>query len=619
MFDLTSYATPTGGTFSGSGVTSSKNFTPSAVAADASTNVTYTYTDGNNCTNTAILPIMVYGAPIVTVNPVPAVCIGSAAFDLKQYVSPNTGTFTGDHITGTSFDPQVDGSYSITYIVSENGCSTEEQVSVKVNALPIVSLFVNPVECVNTGVASFVASPASGALWIDNNTATEINTNDLTAGNYTISYSYTNPTTGCSDSVFEAMEIREIAPPAVQDKSVVITSTDLTITANGNGGTLVWTDENSVKTTAASISHPSSTVAGSWQYCVTETDGTCTSEPACMTFSVVDCPTPAPTVSPLTATICEQEPMQTFTVTATGDVSWYYEGTKVSTDASFTPSFTDAGTYTWMVTDYASGCEGVPIEVTLIINQKPVIAITNTDKDFCVYDSQVAIETTTDIVGGTFSYSGETVSGGNFNPANEPRKISYNYYGGLETADGCTDQATAEFVVHTVKALTVTSPITQLEIDYETVLSVTPDASNTVKWYDACDTKTLLSIGNSFNTGLTGLASENFGVTQTDSYGCESECATIQVNRISCPTPAPTINITYDEICATEAVPTYTATGTGTINWYNGTTLLHHENDLTPTDVEGIAGTYTWTVTQTSTGENACEGVAATVTLKIHT
>ncbi len=619
MFDLTSYAAPTGGTFSGSGVTSSKNFTPSAVTAGVSTNVIYTYTDGNNCKNIATLPIMVYAAPVVTVNPVPAVCIGSAAFDLKQYVSPNTGTFVGDHMTGTSFDPQVDGSYSITYTVLENGCSTDKQVSVKVNELPTVDLTVNPVECVNTGVASFVASPAGGTLWIDNNTATEINTNNLSAGNYTISYSYKNPTTGCSDSVSEAMGIREIAMPTVQDKSVVMTSTDLSITATGNGGVLVWTDENGVKTTAASITHPSSAVAGSWQYCVTETDGTCTSDPACMTFSVVDCPTPAPTVTPLTATICEQDPMQTFTVTATGNVSWYYNGTKVSTDVSFTPSYTDAGTYKWLVTDYASGCEGVPTEVTLVINQKPEITITNTDKDFCVNDSQVAIKTTTDIAGGTFNYSGETVSGGNFNPANattknSPITITVNY----QTAEGCTDQTTAAFVVHTVNALTVTSPITQLESDYETVLNVTPIGTNTVKWYDACDTKNQLGTGNSFSTGLTGLASENFGVTQTDSYGCESECATIQVNRISCPTPAPTVNISYDEICATETVPTFTASGAGTINWYNGTTLLQHENDFTPTAVEGKAGTYTWTVTQTSTGENACEGVAATVTLKIH-
>lgn len=640
-FDLSAFATPSGGKFIGEGVSQNTKFNPTAVTAGTSATIIYTYTDENSCSNSQSFNINVIARPEVTFTTPNAMCIGGDAVDFKQYVTPNTGSFAGDHISGTEFNPEEVGNFDITYTVTASGCSTDVVKSAKVNKLPEITLSANAVECVNTGEITPTLSPAGGTLTIDDVTATAINTNTLSVGNHTLNYTYVDAN-NCSNSKSQSIEIRKIEKPVVSDKSIVTTSTDLSITATGNGGTLVWTDSNGKKTTANSISHPNSDVAGEWEYCVTETDGTCTSEPACMTFTVINCPTPAPTVTVsdtvhvldnvadvLMTEVCTSDEIPTFFVSSlTGANLTWYNGTSVVTTG--TPeAFMDAtvkgipGTYYWNVTQTTTGengCEGVATRVGVVVNPNPVISISNTKADFCDYDGDVTLETTTDITGGTFLFSGEAVSDNTFAPADATTigsviTITASY----EAPTGCKATATKDFTVHHVNPLSVTSPVTQLATDYETVLKVTPDGTNKVTWYDACDTKNKITTGSSYSTGLVGERSEDYGVTQTDKFGCESECATIQVNRIKCPTPAPTVAIADFEICATDEVPTFEASGEGSIfSWYENGALVSNNAGFAPTDIQGKAGSYSWTVTQTTTGENGCEGVATPVTLKIN-
>ena len=67
-------------------------------------------------------------------------------------------------------------------------------------------------------------------------------------------------------------------------------------------------------------------------------------------------------------------------------------------------------------------------------------------------------------------------------------------------------------------------------------------------------------------------------------------------------------------------MPTFYVSGeTGaTFSWYENGTLISNDAEFTPTSIQGTAGSYSWTVTQTTTGTNGCEGVAAPVTLKIN-
>lgn len=135
---------PGGGTYLGTGVTVSPTFNP-ATAGAGDHFITYTYTNGSGCTTSA--------ADTMTVNPLPTVtlvlgdnaaCIDEAAFALGGG-SPLGGTYSGNGVSGGSFDPANpggSGAKTITYTYTDpsTGCSDFETATLTVNDLPIVSL-----------------------------------------------------------------------------------------------------------------------------------------------------------------------------------------------------------------------------------------------------------------------------------------------------------------------------------------------------------------------------------------------------------------------------------------------------------------------------------------------
>ncbi len=647
--DLSFYAEPIAGTFAGSGVTQNILFNPAAVTAGTTATLTYTYVDGKNCSKTQDFSINVVARPQVTFSDVPSLCVGGEKHDLLQYVTPTTGTFSGEYVDGTDFNPTINGSHKVSYTVESNGCSTTVEKTIVVNELPVLTLETNDVACVNTGNVTPQLFPAGGTFKIDDEVATAINTETLAIGNHTLLYEYKDPSTKCENSLSKPLEIRKIESPVVADKTVVIGSADLTITATGNGGTLEWTDkQNGSKTTAPSISNPTSDYAGEWEYCVTESDGTCTSEPACMKFTVIWCPAQAPHVTVsgayvnerwadvLYTEICASDEVPIFHVTGIEDgatINWYDGRTGGYVNPADPQAYQNnaikgkPGEYSMSVsqtTTGENGCTSIPTSVIVNIHENPQISINNDQLHFCDYDDRVKIEVSSGVYEGEFTFSGEAVVDGYFYPSlaetiGSAIPITVEFTDNSEI--GCSTSESSRFYVHHVEPLTVQSPITQLESDYETVLSVTPDGNNKAVWYDDCgDGKSQLFVGSTYQTGLVGMNSENYGVTQRDRYGCESECAIIQVDRIKCPTPAPTVYVDQDQICATDEIPTFTASGLDDVEftWYENGEIVGFDKTFTPSSLKGKAGEYTWMVTQTTTGANGCEGVGAPATLKIH-
>ncbi len=130
---------PAGGTFSGPGI-SGNAFDPAVAGAGGPYVITYTYTDGNGCTNST--------SQSVTVNALPG---GSGSFNglastycttdapVNLTGNPTTGTFSGPGITdngnGTAiFNPATAGvgTHSISYTFSNGFCSNTATASVTV-------------------------------------------------------------------------------------------------------------------------------------------------------------------------------------------------------------------------------------------------------------------------------------------------------------------------------------------------------------------------------------------------------------------------------------------------------------------------------------------------------
>ncbi len=131
-FSLTG-ASPPGGTWSGSGV-SSGSF-DAAVAGTGTHTISYSYTDGNGCSSTQSTSITVHANPVVSVSGFSAVCNNGGLVVLSGG-SPAGGVWSGTAVNNGNFDPMIagPGTHTMTYTYSDgNGCTGSAAASITVN------------------------------------------------------------------------------------------------------------------------------------------------------------------------------------------------------------------------------------------------------------------------------------------------------------------------------------------------------------------------------------------------------------------------------------------------------------------------------------------------------
>ena len=143
---------PTGGTYSGSGVTDDGNgmtytFDPAVAGIGAST-ITYSYTDAKGCDGSASDDTEVFDLPIVAFTAPADLIIDAGVQAGLSGGSPTGGTYSGSGITDDgngmtyTFDPAVAGigASTITYSYTDaNGCDGSASDDTEVFDLPIVA------------------------------------------------------------------------------------------------------------------------------------------------------------------------------------------------------------------------------------------------------------------------------------------------------------------------------------------------------------------------------------------------------------------------------------------------------------------------------------------------
>lgn len=141
---VTLTGTPSGGTFSGNGVTGDL-FDPS-VADTGYFYIHYEYTDGNGCTNQDSLLIQVPQLPVATLSGLAAdYCLSDGQVTLNS--SPAGGVFSGDGVSGNTFTPATAGlgTHQVVYsFTDENGCTVTDSADVLVNGCAGISNYENP-------------------------------------------------------------------------------------------------------------------------------------------------------------------------------------------------------------------------------------------------------------------------------------------------------------------------------------------------------------------------------------------------------------------------------------------------------------------------------------------
>ncbi len=436
---------PAGGSYSGQGVLNG-SFTPMVGAG--SYPITYTYTNSNNCSDTAV--------SIQTVNPLPTVnfsglptnmCANAPSVTLTG--SPIGGSFSGSGMTGSTFSPSTAGAgtHSITYSYTDNNnCSNSTSHSVTVHALPVVNAGSDA--SVSYGATATLSGTISGqgsyshnwspASMVSSPTSLTTQTVALTSSQiFTLTASETN--SGCSDSDMVTITVTG-GPLTLNVSSSASTicagdSVQLTALAGGGSGTYSysWTFNGTVFSTTG---NPVITPTNTGYYKVTVSDAN--NNLADSVFITVN-PLPTVTFSGLPGA-CEGDSL--VVLYGGQPAGGTYSGVGVI-NGLFFPPVAGVGNHqiTYTFTN-SNGCANSAVQV-LTVHPKPNVT-------FATLSPVCSTTPVFTLSGGSpagGSYYGSGVSNNSFNAAAAglgTHSIKYVY----TDANSCTDSATSNITVN---------------------------------------------------------------------------------------------------------------------------------------------------------------------------
>lgn len=199
---------PGGGTYTGPGVIN--NEFHAGLTGLGTFNLTYTYSDSNNCTDSIHAGLTVYDIPVVDFSPLNPVCIGIPAFPLTGG-SPAGGTYSGTGVNNGMFNPIFASTYTITYsYMDTNGCVNDSIQLLVVMNKPVVTLLPFNDICINSLPVTLSGGDPSGGTYTGPGiSGTEFNPAVTGVGTFTVTYHVSN-IAGCEDSAQEQIIVRPL-------------------------------------------------------------------------------------------------------------------------------------------------------------------------------------------------------------------------------------------------------------------------------------------------------------------------------------------------------------------------------------------------------------------------
>jgi hypothetical protein len=197
--DLSLWASPAGGIFSGSGV-SAGQFNP-FTAGSGSHVISYQYTTIHGCVSTSQQVVTVSPPFGLNFPPFADVCANEAAFPLNS-ASPAGGSYFGPQVVANTFDPSVGyGDYTIGYeYINPAGCKDTILQSIHVDSVPVVSQIPYAGYCVDDTPFNLTGGQPGGGQYGGVGVAAGIfNPASAGPGIHNAYYVFTAPT-GCSDT-----------------------------------------------------------------------------------------------------------------------------------------------------------------------------------------------------------------------------------------------------------------------------------------------------------------------------------------------------------------------------------------------------------------------------------
>lgn len=154
------------------------------------------------CPNsTDCLLLTINPLPSVTLNPFPTYCAGDPAFTLFGGI-PAGGIYYVNGSQSVMFNPSSAGTYNISYLyTAPNGCSNSANAQIIVNPLPIVTCPENITICCDSDPIQLNSAVPTGGVYTGDGVIDGVFYPDCdNPGDFLITYSYINPSTGCQNS-----------------------------------------------------------------------------------------------------------------------------------------------------------------------------------------------------------------------------------------------------------------------------------------------------------------------------------------------------------------------------------------------------------------------------------
>lgn len=216
---------PTGGTYTGPGV-SNGIFNPTLAGA-GSHQITYTFTNSNGCTNAVTETIRVDLLPTVSFASVANFCANGAPVTLTQG-SPAGGTYSGNGVVNGIFWPAVagPGTHTLTYTYTSGACTVSATRNVIVN--PTLTANAGPDKLVYRGYSPLACATLTGTasggtgnfryLWSNGATTATISVCPSVTTTYTLTVT---DAAGCAVSDQVVVNVKDVRCGNKNDKVTV--------------------------------------------------------------------------------------------------------------------------------------------------------------------------------------------------------------------------------------------------------------------------------------------------------------------------------------------------------------------------------------------------------------
>ncbi len=573
---------PSGGTFTGPGISGS-TFDPTSAGTGTHT-ITYTYVTTYGCTNSSTVDITVHNIPVVSLSGLASdYCEEDTTVSLTA--NPAGGSFSGQGISGSSFNPSVAGAgnHTITYTYTDTyGCSNTDDATTTVHALPAVSMNVPADACVDETSVSLSGNPSGGTFSGTGVSGSTFDPSAAGTGNHVITYNYTDAN-GCSNSSTASITVHDLPAVSMSGLGSNYCDNDIPVTLTGTpaGGTFSGPGISGNTFDPVSAGTGNHTIT----YSYSDAFGCSNSTSSNTTVST----SPVTSITGLDTDYCEDDPTVSLNVSPAGGT---LSGPGI-TGTSFDPSVAGTGTHS-IIYYYmnAGGCDDSTIK-TVSVHALPNVSISGLSSDYCADASAVTLSGSP--AGGTFS--GPGISGDVFDPASVSagtHTITYTY----TDAFGCSNSTTTDVTVHDNPVVTASGLASSYCMN---------DAAVSLSGNPAGGTFSGPGIsGNTFDPVSAGTDNHQIIYVYSDSHGCtgyDTLYTTVM--------PLPSVSITNlpTDICINDTAITLTADpSSGT---FSGTGIS--SNKFNPQ----TAGTGTHTISYTYTDANGCSNTA-TADITVH-